>query len=296
MGVGMAAMGAAGVAHAAPVTDACTSASQHDYTAGTIGDNWFMDCIPQYGMGKAEFTISSADPLPPEFLPLDDPGVTSVYSGDADAAAAYFGVSGAPNGFVSLNMDGDVYTYEGLPIFPITGVTPIDYSELPAGCLVDSHTYDYAYRVDYSPITVTFTQSIDGVEWSVDVTFAADSVFLGFNFNGPDNVTFDFDRPQCIANSSSTLLAFNADPLGEILLGSWAPWSPDGTMPPSVNAAATLALGDFVVQQNSAPDPGLADTGADVSPVVIGAGVAAFLAGTALFVVSRVQRRRRDSA
>lgn len=298
MGLGMVALGGAGAATAAPVTELCTDATEHEYSTVELGDNWFMDCIPQYGMGKAEFSISSAEPLPPAFLPLDDPGVASVFSGNGPAAAAYFGDPSAPFGFVELNNAGDPLQYTGKPIFPISAVGAIDPLTLPTSCQGDTYSYGNAYSVTYAPVAVTFTQVIDGVEWSVDVTYAPQAMVLGLNFTDPFDGTLDFDQAQCISNVSgtNTLFVFGDNDFEQAMLATWALLTSDATLPPQPVLLDTTDLGDFPLQQNALPGPGLADTGADISPLVLGAGGVALLGGAALLILSRVRRRGRDSA
>lgn len=297
VGLGMVACGAAGTAQAAPVTEPCTDATAHEYSTVELGDNWFMDCVPQFGMGKAEFTISSADPLPPAFLPLDDPGVTSVFSGNGAAAAAYFGDPPAPFGFVDLTNSGDPLDYTGSPIFPITAVGAIDPATLPASCEGGTHSYGNAYSVTYAPVTITFTQIIDGIEWSVDVTYTPQAIALGLNFTVPFDGTLDFDQAQCISNASGTdtFFVFESDPLAESMIAEWALLSSQSTLPPQPLAIDTMNFGNFELQQNAIPGPGLADTGAEISPIALGAGGIALLGGAVLVMVSRASKRRRDS-
>ena len=102
LGVGAVALGGTS-AQAAPVVDACTTANDHTISYPDIGDNWYMDCIPQYGLGKVEFTIGSDVDLPPEFLPISDPSVASVASNTGPAASTYFGDTAPPAGFRYLD-------------------------------------------------------------------------------------------------------------------------------------------------------------------------------------------------
>src|SRR5690606_32391620 len=165
-----------------------------------------------YGTGKAEFTVTTTETLPGDFLPLTDPGVSSEFSGDAAEGAAYFGVTGQPNGFVELSEDGGILEYNAHPIFPILSVGNIPSSELPEGCEPGVNSFANSYRVDYEPITVTFTQTTDdGAEWTVDVTFTPQSIFLGFNFAAAQDGSLDPTQAQCISSGTATLLVTDGD-------------------------------------------------------------------------------------
>lgn len=302
VGVGLAAASAT-PAFAADVTEPCATKDDHQIAAGDFPDNWFMDCVPQYGLGKAEFLVTTTETLPPDFLPLDDPGVDSHFSGDGAAAAAYFGTPpGLPEGFHEFSQSAlDEFLYEVHPVVVVAGVNSVTPAELPAECESGTHTYERAYRVNYEPSTVTFTQTAGGAVWTLDFTMTPPPVFLGLNFTDDVPALFDPNAPQCVSNGAATVIGVDQSSSGWSTATTWALWlsTPinDVTLWPHFDSIVT-SLGSFELVRSEipGPEPGLADTGADVSPIVIGLGVSAFLAGTVLFVVSRLQRRRRDPA
>lgn len=300
LGVGMVAFGAVPGAAADDVTTPCTSVDDHDPSENEFFDNWLMDCVPQFGMGKAEFTVTSDYSLPDDFLPLDDPGVTVTYSGDATAAADYFGVSGQPAGWWNLTLDSppgsDPLHYLANPIVPVSGVGAAELGDLPASCETDSNSYTHIYRADYEETSWVFEQTAGGFDWSVTVTLPATTVFLAFtrDTNNSFNIPL-LGTPVCLTNGVRTALGTWGDDFMLDTLVSWFDWGPETesalTPLPLAESESQADMGEFPLLRSG----GLAGTGAEISPLMIGVGVTAFLAGTALFVVSRVQRRRRDT-
>ncbi len=247
--LGASALGAAAVvatptaAQAAPVTDACTGVDDHVVTNGTLADNWYMDCVPQYGLGKVEFDLTADEPIPADFLPLQDPGVTSVAT-VGDAAETYFGApASGPAGFLGLG-GGSSSTYEqdGRMVFPITAVQKVAVNDLPAGCDAANVAYANAYRVDYGAAGVTFSQVHGSRQWNWTVEYSPASMFLGLNFApsdpaNPDPATtdgnFDITAAQCASNGTSTLLAQNdSAPEWQMVTGMMATQGFDGSLSP----------------------------------------------------------------
>lgn len=307
VGVGLVATGGATPAAAADITVPCTSANEHTVMTGTLGDNWFMDCVPQYGVGKAEFTITSVDPFPVDFAVLDDPSVSSSYSENGPAAAAYFGVSGEPAGFASL---GEVSTgstpssrhYSGHFILPIAGVHSILAADLPAACNAGTVTYANAYRIDYAPAATTFTQTAGGDTWTYEVQATANPLYLGLNFvvdpgnpvPGTAGGALDAGQPQCaVFNDGDVVASGGASPelstIEDVI--DWTSAS-DATLWP-INGLFGMQIGS--IARSSAPaandEPTLAETGVDVLPGSL-AGGAGILAGLGLFLLGRRLKRR----
>ena len=204
LGIGAASLGVAAPAAAAPVTDACTDWSEHTITVGTLGDNWYMDCIPQYGSAGADFRILSATGFPAAFVPLDEPAVTRIASTGA-AGAAYAGSS--EQGFSYLDhidfMDtATSQLYQGTLIAPISSVASILPTSLPAECGV---SFANAYVVNYAPVSVTFTQVVDGVEWRYDVETTPGPLYLGLNILNTG--VLDPTANQCASSNGYTVFA-----------------------------------------------------------------------------------------
>ncbi|MBX3116671.1 MAG: hypothetical protein IT192_03490 [Microbacteriaceae bacterium] len=301
IGAGLAAISVT-PAQAAPVsTPACAGLSDQTVTVGNLDTEWFMDCVPQYGVGKVEFELNPAEPLPSGFLPLDDPGVTSVFSGNGPAAAAYYGVSGVPNGFRDLSEDGDELHYQGSAIVKVASVEAIDPLTLPAGCGTLSD-FAHAYRVDYTPTTVTFTQQVDGKEWKTVISVTPSPVYLGYNFTPTDpqnpdpatsDGTFDVDKPQCLViGPSISAGSDNQDPNWDratnwaLNLGSGAP----SVWPYVPIDSPYFALGAFDLSGT----PILAATGVDPIPFVIAGGV--LVVGGGGFLIFATRKRREGKA
>ena len=172
-------------AQAADVVDLCLTSADH--IAGVGGDNWYMDCVPQYGLGRVGFDILSETGFPAGFAKLDDSSAVSSSSANTGpAASAYFGVVPPPAGFTELtyidSFTTDRQYYNGRVIVPVASVNAIAPTELPDAC--DGGTYSNSYIVTYTPATVVFTQVVDGVEWRYDVVVAPDPLYLGLSLVG----------------------------------------------------------------------------------------------------------------
>ena len=150
---------AAAVAVAAPasavgptISTPCTNVEQH--TLGVDGGaNWYMDCIPQYGAGKTEFSIaaSASDPtatFPTGFEPLTGSDVTTTATVDTpDGAAPYFDVTAPTKGFIQFGEDvadstASVQEYDGLMLYRIASVQSIATTSLPADCATTGDPYE----------------------------------------------------------------------------------------------------------------------------------------------------------
>lgn len=306
VGVGIVAFGAAPGAVAAVVTDPCDTVGDHNVTTGTLYENWFMDCVPQFGAGKAEFTVTSAHTLPGDFLPLDDPGVTTTYSGSAAAAANYFGASGMPAGWLGLSsLGGDPLAYQGNPIVPISGVGAALPTDLPAACQTDTNSYTHIYRVDYAATSWVSTQTAGGFDWSVTVSLPATTVFLALSLDPLSNNAPFLGSAMCLTNGTNTVFGMVGDMPASAIVEAWPFWDDfsDTAISPLIISVddpdENIYMGAFPLVRSAlaggGTGPGLADTGAEVSPLLIGAGAVALLGGAGLLAVSRVRRGRRDN-
>jgi hypothetical protein len=188
----------------------CTDYSQHTVSSSAVpGSNWYMDCVPQYGAGKAEFTVTSDVDFPADFLELHDPKVTVTSTTDDAAVADYFSVSSTAGGFSGLGKSGGVdpraQKYTGTAYLPIRSVAAIDPSTLPVGCV---GTYNAAYQVIYAPATTTFTQSVGGEEWKYEVTVAPEPLYLGMNLANAGGI--DSAQALCASSAGATRSALNS--------------------------------------------------------------------------------------
>jgi hypothetical protein len=196
----------------------CTTSSQHTLSATADGTQaWYMDCVPQYGMGKAEFTITSENAdhptrtFPAGFT-LNDPATTTVTTTDNEPAiAAYFApttFTGAFAHFAANSTADPAHTeaYQGYVALPVLSVVHTDISKLPAACTSAAQTYTGVYAVNFKPATTTFTKTINGTVWKYTVTATPHTLFVGLNFAAG---AFS-DAPQCAATVGASLYAANA--------------------------------------------------------------------------------------
>ena len=315
--VGASVLGVAGVvaspmpAQAAPVTDACSTSSDHGVTNGTLADNWYMDCVPQYGLGKVDFNLTADEPLPADLLPLEASGVTSSATTGA-AASTYFGATGSPAGFTELRRPSfppgqPITENAGYMVFPIQSVQSALLTDLPAGC---TDLYSHAYRVDYGAAAVTFSQTVGTQVWTWTVNHTPVPVYLGVNFLQPDPGNpdpsvaagaFDPAAALCASNGAETLSAVPASANWSrfaSLYGAQASLSPIPLPlgPFSNEAARTLGAFNAVITATppvqapaAAPEAELAATGAVPSGVPLAGGLL-LAVGVALTVLGRTRR------
>jgi hypothetical protein len=193
----------------------CATSDDQLVAADATTNDFYLECMPQYGIGKAEFEITSDTAFSTEFdLGLDE--FATVESTVDDAAATAYLFEEFRGGFANLSpttIDGaDPATQEysaEYAAFPISGATRIDDSALPAGCLAGGATFEGAYRVDFAPITTVYTTAVTSGQtpYGQPGTFTVSStpapLYLGLNFDGAD--FFDITAPLC-ASGDQTLL------------------------------------------------------------------------------------------
>ncbi|MDO7883304.1 hypothetical protein [Antiquaquibacter soli] len=338
LGLGSAvAVGAAPAnAEPAPVTD-CANIEEQIGSLGSSNDPaemWFENCIPQYGLGKVEFTIvpdedNPAVDFPEDFVTLDDAAyedspITVTTTTDAAALQAYFGAEDAPYSIAPilpqtiLDEESNSQTYGATVIAKISSLTAADPETVPADVvsLCEYDELDFGgYVASYDPIDTTFTQTVDGAEWTYTITGQSpDSYFL---ITTVDEVPF-----LCITDGENAAWG----PLssgGYIYLGVVLPFIPetfsgptsfeqsadasaseirellDGTIEPAaIGDSGLYTLGVFERLGVPAPGPALAATGSDgnalILPAIIVGGVVVL--GGALIAVSVIRRRRTNPA
>jgi hypothetical protein len=275
------------------VTTPCATITEQTSVAPTPHDNWYMDCIPQYGLGKAEFTIDSDVPYPDEFLDLDDPNVETSTNLDTDALAAYFGSTPLDDSSAVtvqlLDETDSSQRYAGLWIAPITSVGAVDQSTVPtehpeiaAACHLDEVSYVYAYKASYGESNTTFHQVIAGQNW--DYTIGGTSPDLYFFFpelDGPDDTA-----AVCITNGQYTVYGAVGD-IDSTLL-TVAIW----VVPPYSFPLTEDELYDLGIFSRVSPK--LAATGApvDSAPALAAAGGLLSFGLLAVLGSTAVRRRR----
>jgi hypothetical protein len=303
-------------APASAVEPECTNVSQHVVSASADGSqNWYMDCVPQYGMGKAEFTITTTSPDTfPSGYSLTDGHQTVTSNVDSAAADTYLGLDSASTDGAFYRLDdlsdsttSQTYgsasdTQEG--IFPVQSVGKLT-TPLPAGCFPDTEapeTYEGAYVVTFKPTTTTFTETVNGQTYTATVKATPAPLELGLNFS---EGALDSSAPLCAVDGSSVAQGDDSED------GAWGTISMDEATLGSGIATFTLDpalsdvsdLGSFAVTvgdptvttpptstTTTTSEPSLAFTGVDPVPAgVLGGSLLA--AGLAFFVYGRVRRR-----
>ena len=298
---------AAGGAAAAPATampaDDCTTVSQHTVTTGTLDADWYMDCVPQYGFGKAEFTIESTDLDFPEGLNLENATATSNVP---ETAGAYFGTTLEDGAFESLGMlDGASATSHGYRSYfvrLIDSVGSVPLTSIPTATCTGAFTH--AYAINFAATTTTFTQVVDGVTWTFPITYPAATQYAAFT---PNTTTGAPSGAICMWTSGGAQYIPTSDDLwpGAAL---YLTHDNDGSTLLDFSTSARLNLGTYTgthvavapdPDPEPEPEPGvaapapttpykLAATGVDVTAPVVAGGALALLGAGLLFA-----RRRR---
>ena len=287
-----------------------------------------MNCLPQFGLGKAEFSItankSGTADFPADFKDLSDPSVTvTTKIEDKSNLDSYFStvtpVSGPST--VTKNMDSSTATKQNYTTdvpYRISSTAAIDPTTLPAACHPTEVSYATAWKVTYLPTTVTYSQKIKGKTWKYTLTSAPKSLYLGLPLdktNGYVPVTGATD-PICAADgnlaiySASTdlgdesafdalIIAFfdhatrNDQPTGAITstLSPFPTFDATSQNQPSVGDLGVLA--PKISDPSATTTAALALTGVDATSGLVAAG--GFLAGgAALFGFAAFARRRRS--
>lgn len=336
LGLGTAATGAALPAAAAPAplppaTEPCIDLNDQVASTGNFASNWFQDCVPQYGVGKAEFTIVPDEDNPTEEFPegFQDlisgaEGVTVTSTLDVEALTEY--VQGVEIGtdvvspVVPLAVDGDSSTSRSYvaavfaPIATIGTANPED--DVPADVIAACGFGEnfFGWVATYKPFNTTFSQTIDGDVWAYTITGAPRPSYFMMS---------DDAETLCITDGTYTL---STEDTGELegffstLFGVVMVYPPNdlgstptsGQIPDFSSLSQSFASLEFAAEPWSpfqtlgtfsrdgiappppAPGPALAPTGADAADLVVPAAIAGgvLLVGGALVVIAVVRRRR----
>jgi LPXTG-motif cell wall-anchored protein len=315
---------------AAPALAACDDVSDH-FVAQPNAE-WYADCVPQFGAGKVEFSIDTEDapegflPLTDASVTATtDLDVEA--ANDYDLAEEGF-VKGA---FIKLDSNDDIVddidddidddddddapsteqSYYATLAAPITGVRGLSVSDLPEQC---DDEYDAAYVVTYGAVTTSFVQTVAGEEVRYDITATPAPKTIAFNVTeGEFSGALDYSAPFCVTDGTRTAAFTGSErpPLPSFIASGQIERNGDVTISPFVEAydsetggTTNADLGTFaryvapvveepVTQPAAADDSAeLAETGADASPALIGAG-GLLVAGLAALVF---RGRRRENA
>lgn len=299
LGVVAVAAGAAVPASADIITEPrCDVFGDHLTTMPDLSDpdvDWFMACVPQYGVGKAEFTLDGPDVGFPDGFDLLT--ADSVSSPDASGLAAYYGDADFDAWVIPFQVeDPDAASLRviGTVFAPVTSVGRLDETPpaVAEACEVDAAATVHVFVSYYAPVTTTFSVvGSDGVTYSAPVTLTPDPTYY---------VVEETDDPAdpalCVTDSSATFKDSGSGiGLGQIGMIMVPPYVWFAALEESPDAESLFGLlPDLGTFAFAAPapqvQPQLAATGAEnVLPLAIGAGVLGVL-GTVLFVVARRRR------
>jgi hypothetical protein len=308
IGVVSVAAGAAAPAAADPVTTPCADLSEH-VLADPLPDNWYMPCVPQYGIGKAEFTIESTTDFPAEFIALDEPGVTTTSAVDETVIGAY--LNGGPLPMIqpedldTASQTPTSQTYAALIVAPVTGVDVVAPIDLPADVATQCNLPGWTtpiYRASYGPASTTFSQTIDGVPWNFTVTGNPPPTYFFLQFDPTAVTGFPIDVPPvlggsdfCVTDGTHTIAGI-ADSTGidsQVIASVYAGFVPPFSMLIPVDLLdpdLDIPLPDLGTFALTAADPQLASTGLDATPYLAAAGA---LGGVGVLLAFLGYRRRR---
>ena len=262
-----------------------------------------MPCVPQYGLGKIEFTISSDHDLPQGFA-LED-GLATAVTDDFNIqdVVDYAGVGAADtlslqsfSAFQSMyrvddGSDPTSATYQALLILPLESVEVVDVADLPAEC---TGTYTHAYRVAAQSRTTTFTGQTGLTAWSVPITvtptpiqFAVNMSADGTTTNGDSCISI-LDQTQPISGVTDPLI-YKAGTMILLGLGVFAAAGLTGNLdlPFDFSVRTTPVETDVTVTES----PALPNTGVDTNALVAGATGAVSLMVLGGYLVTRRRRR-----
>ncbi len=254
-------------------------------------DNWFQSCVPQYGLGKVEFTISADTDFPADFKDLTDPSVTVTTTADVADINAYFGAS-LTSPFSALSRidegtDPKLQRYQASQVAPgslgdsqgavfrVSSVAAISPSSLPADC--GPFSYGQAYSVTFEPLDVTFTQTVNGVPWVYDIVISPETLFIGGTLQ-PGG--WDGGQPLCMVQGEFFSGGMTSSEEGWTL----AAFDTVFFLNPYSSLTGDYFVGDY---PRAVPEaPALPATGVElVAPLAVAGGL--FLAGLSIVAIRR---------
>ena len=268
--------------------------------------DWYMECVPQYGVGKAEFTLEAPDSgFPDDFDVLtaartnspDASGVAPYYDeffGDSeDALDSWINPADAEETAPGVLRVG------AMLVAPVSSVGRLD--ETPAAvstaCELDAFpegSESVTFVSNFAPVTTTFSfVGADGTTYEAPVTATPEPTYYVYtDVDDADPETME--TVVCITDTHQTVSSDSED-------GSSFTFAGLITVPPYVWFDAIVdgtdelpGLGAFrfaaVDAAEPEPQPELAATGAEnVLPLGVAAGALGAL-GALLFAFSRRRR------
>lgn len=312
LGVG-GALVAATPAAADPVTGpACASQGDHGVSSTPVA-GWYMDCVPQFGAGKAEFTLLGDPDIPEGFeTDLSEPEFT-ISNPLGDEMNSYYssifpGFTGEPSFEEGISSSTELVYSVSRMVIPITGIETIEEDALPDGCEADTLDYDGAWLVTFGAQGTTISQTVDGEEWSWELDYTPAPMYLALNIDDIGD-WLDTEAPQCASGAGGTYLAADsgsgnwtyvtgaaAIDFEPFVDGSTGNWTVIGDFEPTVTPLEEEEEEPPAEEDPEEPaeededDEELAPTGADASAAL---GLSALLAGLGVVAVAAARRTRR---
>jgi len=289
-----------------PTEGACSDIQDQISSTGQITDNWFQDCVPQYGIGKAEFTIVPDEDNPSEEFPegfvdlsdVDNPAITVTSSYDMAAIGAYFSGIEAPQSvapiFPATTLEGTSTsrTYGASIFAPIAtiGLATDVPASVTAECSLDTVSYTGGWVATYKPIDATFSQTIDGEAWNYTITGTPKPSYF---FVGEDTDVY------CITDGEYTLTSEISGPSVQTLFGGVFTYIPEQVFedgPAGLQSLGVFSRDGLVPPPAPAPAPQLAATGTDAASLApVGLLAAGVLAVGGALVTLGARRKRRNA-
>jgi hypothetical protein len=334
LGLGSVVVAGAVPATAAPVLPDCENMQEQlgaESGSPDPAEMWFENCIPQYGIGKAEFTIvadetDSTVEFPEGFTSLEkydegDSPISVSTTTDAAALTEYLDAADAPFDFAPIipieliEEDASSQLYVAQVYNRIESISYADAATTPAAiteiCEFDDSVVFGGWVAAFDPIDTTFSQTVDGKAWDYTITGQSpDSYFLVTDdgwlcmTDGETQVSGPFETggfiyaglvlpfiPESISGPTSFEQLGGGSASLEQLLGD--------VQSAAIGDTGLYTLGVFGPDGAApapAPAPALAATGSDgnslVLPAIIVGGIV--ILGGALVAVSVVRKRRKD--
>ncbi len=267
-----------------------------------FSQQYVLPCVPQFGLGKIEFTIDSDHDLPQGFA-LEESLATAVTDDfDIYDVVDYVGVNSgevsvqSPSAFQSIyrvddRSDPTSATYQALLILPLESVDVVPLADLPAAC---TGTYTHAYRISAASRTTTLSGQTGLTAWSIPITvtptpiqFAVNMSADGTTTNGDSCISI-LDQTQPITGVTDPLI-YKAGTMLLLGLGVFAASGLTGNLPFTLDVASTPVMTDLTLTET----PALPNTGVDgvaVTTSTLGALGLVMLGGYLITL-----RRRRSS-
>ena len=202
----------------AATTPDCATSSDHKLKADPAKGDFYFDCVPQYGVGKSDLTLTADETqgaFPEDFDFTDPDYVEASSSVDSVEASAYLhrNVVGGLGNYFTFNSSTSLRNYSTQVAAPIVSARKIASKYLPATCKAGRTAYDAAYKISFAPVSITLqTTELSGLTagdapGKFFVTATPSPLYLGLNFAGGD---FDQAGAQCSVSGVTKYFAANS--------------------------------------------------------------------------------------